>query len=146
MIRLLVNNPLGPPLRLGFLGVALLTGGRAWRGSATVVRMFYLFAGFNKFDKGFGHLSAVQLLEVLERRFVVGFDLLLVTNLKWNPVQRGIHRRFFIRTFRKTIDILHIQGRIAHGAFASFDLANWGPAPQVSVVVWQSGCVVKGET
>lgn len=89
MIRLLVLDTNRPPIRLGLLGVTLLTRGSTSRRLASVIGVLNLLAGLNKLDKGLGNLATVDLLEVLQGALIVGKDLLGVSNLKTNHVGGG---------------------------------------------------------
>lgn len=71
VIRLLVLNSSGPPLRFGLFWVAFLARWCACSRSATVVRVLHLLARFNEFDECLCNETTVYLLEVLKGRFVV---------------------------------------------------------------------------
>ena len=96
MIRLLVLNTSGPPIRLSLLRVTLLTRGSTRRWFASIVRVLDLFAGLDEFDEGLGNLATVDLLEVLQGALVVRQDLVGIANLNTHHVcskRRGLCSR-----------------------------------------------------
>lgn len=103
MVRLLVLNTSRPPVRLGLLRVTLLTRRGTSRRLATVVGVLNLLAGLNELDKGFGDLATVDLLEVLQGAFVVGKDLLCVSNFETNHVGGG--RGHLFNGFGKVVSV-----------------------------------------
>lgn len=80
MIRLLVHDTRGPPLRLRLLRVARSARSRAWWSLASIVRVSHLLARLNELDKRLGDHAAVELLEVLEGTLVVTHHLLGISN------------------------------------------------------------------
>ena len=86
MIRLLVLNTSGPPIRLSLLRVTFPTRGSTHRRLASIVRMLDLFPGLNELDEGLGNLTTVDLLEVLQGGLVVCQDLFSIANLDTHHV------------------------------------------------------------
>jgi len=120
VIRFLVLDTSRPPIRLGLLGVTLLTRGGTSRRLATVVGVLNLLAGFNELNKCFGDLATVDLLEVLQGAFVVGEDFFGVSDLKTNHVGSG--RSHLLNRFREVIPVQVV------GSTATADSTRLGPA------------------
>lgn len=96
MVRLLVLNTSGPPIRLSLLRITLLTRGSTRGWLASVVGVLDLFPGLDELDEGLGNLATVDLLEVLQGALVVRQDLVGIANLDTNHVRskrRGLCNR-----------------------------------------------------
>ena len=111
VVGLLVDHSRWPPLRLGLLRVSLLTRGSSSSGLASIVRMLHLLPRFNEFNKSFGNLAAIKLLEMLQGILVVLEDFLSVPDLNAYHACGG---RYFLNRLREMwLKSMLLEGRLA---------------------------------
>jgi hypothetical protein len=115
VVRLLVHDTWGPPLRLGLLWVTSGTGGRSWWRLATVVRVSDLLARLDELDECLGNHAAVKLLEVLEGTLIVSHNLLAVSNAERNHFSGAVREVFTVGSLLREM-VLGNRGSIAFAA------------------------------